>query len=301
MALDPNIRWSPVELAALDLTGRKAAIVGGTGGLGRAVARALASRGASVLVVGQTFRDEGVPGIEFVQADLGLMREAQRVGRELPAEDLDLLVLTTGIFAASEREETPEGLERDLAVSYLDRLVLLEELAPRLREHRGVKPRVFVMGYPGNGQLGTVDDLNAEKAYASFAVHMNTVAGNEALVLHGPRRWPHVAFFGLNPGLVKTNIRANRFGADSWRFRLMEWVIGLFTPTPEAYAATITPLLVSPDLDAHSGAMFDQKGRAIQASAGMTPEHVAKLIAASEALAARALAHQPPRPGVVGA
>jgi hypothetical protein len=43
----------------------------------------MASRGASVIVVGQTFRDAGVPGIEFMQADLSLMREAKRVRRSM--------------------------------------------------------------------------------------------------------------------------------------------------------------------------------------------------------------------------
>jgi NAD(P)-dependent dehydrogenase (short-subunit alcohol dehydrogenase family) len=89
----------------------------GTGGIGRALSRFMASRGASVVVVGWTFRDSDVPGIEFIKADLSLMREAQRVAVLLPAEDLDLFVFTTGIMAGPEREETAEGIERDMAVS----------------------------------------------------------------------------------------------------------------------------------------------------------------------------------------
>jgi hypothetical protein len=38
----------------------------------------LASRGIGVLIVGQNFRDADLPGIEFIKADLSLMREAQR-------------------------------------------------------------------------------------------------------------------------------------------------------------------------------------------------------------------------------
>jgi NAD(P)-dependent dehydrogenase (short-subunit alcohol dehydrogenase family) len=98
----------------------------GTGGIGRALSRFMASRGASVVVVGWTFRDSDVPGIEFVKADLSLMREAQRVAVLLPAEDLDLLVFTTGIMAGPEREETAEGIERDMAVS----MSLLSAMCP---------------------------------------------------------------------------------------------------------------------------------------------------------------------------
>ncbi len=119
-----NLLWRRVDPASLDLKEMKVAIVDGTGGIGRAFSRFMASRGASILVVGQTFRDSGVSGVEFIKADLSLMREARRVAALLPAETLDLVIFTTGIFAAPKRQETAEGIERDMAVSYLSRLVL---------------------------------------------------------------------------------------------------------------------------------------------------------------------------------
>ena len=296
MKKDETITWHRVAIASLDLKGWKVAVVGGTGGLGREISRTLAARGARVTVVGQTFRDEGVAGIEFMQADLSLMREADRVARALPVEQLDLVVFTTGIFAAPKRQETAEGIERDMAVSYLSRLVILREIAPRLGKERPpgrAKPRVFVMGYPGTGQAGTLDDLNAETSYGAMAVHMNTVAGNEMLVLDAAKRYPNATFFGLNPGLVKTNIRDNLFGKDSLKSRVVEWIIGLMTPTPAQYAERITPLLVAADLEAHTGAMFDAKGNAVVPSPKLTDRtHVAAFLAASEALvAARARVH----------
>jgi hypothetical protein len=123
-----------------------------------------------------------------------------------------------------------------------------------------MKPRVFIMGYPGTGQAGKLDDLNSEKSYSSITVHMNTLAGNEMLVLDAAKRYPNASFFGLNPGLIRTNIRSNLLGADTLRYRFLEWMIGLMTPSAEIYAERLTPLLVSPDLEGHSGAMFDPKG-----------------------------------------
>ncbi|WP_224371262.1 SDR family NAD(P)-dependent oxidoreductase [Hyalangium versicolor] len=291
MKYNKNLSWRRVDSASLDLKGTKVAVVGGTGGLGRAISRLLASRGASVTVVGQTFRDSGVPGIEFLQADLSLMSEAQRVAAALPAETLDLVVLTTGIFAAPTRQETAEGIERDMAVSYLSRLVLVRGIAPRLGRQRPTartKPRVFIMGYPGIGQTGTLDDLNAEKSYRAMPVHMNTVAGNEMLVIDSAKRYENANFFGLNPGVIKTNIRSNFLGEGTLRFRFTEWMIGLLAPSAEAYAETVTPLLVTPDLEGHSGAMFDKKGLAILPSAGLRDDHVRAFLADSEALVARA-------------
>jgi NAD(P)-dependent dehydrogenase (short-subunit alcohol dehydrogenase family) len=296
MTLNPNVKWARLDAAGLDLHGLRAAVVGGTGGLGRAIARVLAAQGAAVTVVGQTFRDDGVAGITFVRADLSRMREAQRVAKELPAERLDLLLFTSGIFAAPTRQETAEGLERDMAVSYLSRALMLRDLAPRLGTQRtgnrgSLKPRVVIMGYPGSGQAGTLGDLNAERAYSAMTVHMNTVAGNEMLVLDAADRHRQLTVLGLNPGLIKTNIRDNFLGQDSWKSRLAETLIGWFTPTPEAYALRIVPLLVSKDLEAHSGAMFNQKGEAILPTPQCVDKsHAGRFLAESDALIERALA-----------
>lgn len=290
MKRDKRITWHRSDAFAKGIVSKQVAVIGGTGGIGRALSRHLASLGANVVVVGQTFRDAGTPRIEFIQADLSLMREAQRVAAELPAETLDMVIFTTGIFAAPQRQETADGIERDLAVSYLNRLVILRAIAPRLGTQRprpSKKPRVFLIGYPGSGQIGTPDDLNAEKSYKAMPAHMDTVAGNEMLVLDAAKRYPHVTFFGLNPGLIKTSIRDNFFGKDTLKSRVMETLIGLLTPTADTYAQRITPLLLTPDIEGHSGALFHNKGQAILPSAGLTDGHIRKFMAASEALVAR--------------
>jgi len=98
--------------------------------------------------------------------------------------------------------------------------------------------------------------------------------------------------FGLNPGLHKTDIRNNLLGEGTLKSRVMERMIGLFTTSPESYAEHLAPLLVSPDLEAHSGAMFDQKGNAILPSPTLTDtSYRDAYIAGSEALIARASVH----------
>ncbi|HWO20843.1 MAG TPA: SDR family NAD(P)-dependent oxidoreductase [Kofleriaceae bacterium] len=288
---DRTITLPRVDPDRLDLTGKRIAVVGGTGGLGRALAAFMAARGAEVTVVGRTFRDQGVARLSFVPADLESMAEARRVGQALPAEALDALVLTTGIMTARAREATREGLERDLAVSYLSRLAIVREAAPRLGSARsgGPRPRLFVMGFPGTGQAGDPDDLNSERSYQAFAAHMNTVAGNEALVLDAAARYPHLGAFGLNPGLIATDIRSNYLGAGSFKHRAIEWLIGLFMPSPEKYARRVGAALFAPELERASGIHINPKGVAIRPSEVMTPERVSTLIARSEALLSRAL------------
>jgi NAD(P)-dependent dehydrogenase (short-subunit alcohol dehydrogenase family) len=191
--------WQPDRSNSVRADGMRAVVVGGTGGLGRALARWLAAHGVNVTVVGQTFRDADLERLSFVKADLGLMSEARRVADALPAGQLDLLVFTAGIFSSPRRETTSEGIERDLATSYLNRMVMLRTLAPRLGIDRavGARPvRVFVMAFPGTEQAGNPDDLNSERVYRQIPVHMNTVAGNEALVLHAARAYPQLRVFG---------------------------------------------------------------------------------------------------------
>lgn len=296
MKTDSSFQLPRFDLADADVRGKKIAVVGGTGGIGRALARLLAARGAKVLVVGQTFRDVDEPHIEFIRADLSLMNEAYRVAHLLPAESLDLLVFTTGIFAAPKRQVTTEGLERDMAVSYLSRLVILREIGPRLGQDLPAgrpRPRVFIMGYPGSGQAGKLGDLNADKSYSAMGVHMNTVAGNEMLVLDAARRLPQVGVFGLNPGLVKTDIRSNFLGGNKFVFAVVEGLIGMLNPTAEQYAERMAPLMLARELEGRSGLLFNNKARAILPSAGLTAPHIKAFLAESQALLARVQAPQP--------
>jgi len=290
MKIDPSIHLPEFALESAHLRGKQVAIIGGTGGIGRALAQVFASRGATVTVIGQTFRDANHANIHFIQADLSLMSEACRVAALLPAESLDLLVFTTGIFAAPKRQVSAEGLELDMAVSYLSRLVILRQIAPRLGQGRpagGPRPRVFVMGYPGSNQAGKLGDLNAEKSYSAMGVHMNTVAGNEMLVLDSAKRFPQISVFGLNPGLIKTAIRSDFLGGNKFLFALVEGLIGLLNPTAAAYAARIAPLMLAPQLEGRTGLMFNNKARAILPSAALSAPHMDAFLTESQALVVR--------------
>jgi hypothetical protein len=118
--------------------------------------------------------------------------------------------------------------------------------------------------------LGALEDLNAERSYKAMAQHMNTVAGNEILAPDAVARYPQVDVFGPNPGLVKTDIRSNLLGGNRFFFAVLEGLIGLFTPTPDQYAARIFPLMFSPDIEGLSGTMFDKTGQAILPKPGLT-------------------------------
>ena len=284
----PNAGLHFARVAATALAGKRVVIVGGTAGIGAGLARAAAAVGARVTVLGRTQRDAS---LDFVRADLESMAAARRVARALPAEGMDLLAFTNGIVPGNARKATSEGVEQDMAVSALSRHVMLKELVPRLPP----SARVLVWGFPGTTDLlkkTNVDDLNSERAYnGGFGTtHMNTVALNEALVLHWASKGATVA--GFNPGLIKTGIRDSLHGGGLFGQYLESFLsLVMRNPTVEQYAERVLWTLATPDLAKHSGAMFGQSGEPILPSPEFAkePELVAKWIAAADALAEKAL------------
>ena len=289
---DRSVIVRPIPIEQLDLSSKRLAVIGGTNGLGRAIAQQALTRGAEVTVVGRTFRDDPAARLTFVAADLSSMSEAVRVGRELPAESFDVVLFTTGIIAAKTREETPEHVERDVAISYLSRLAVLQGLSPRLGSARAdgaPRPRVFVMGSPGTGAIGNPDDLNSEDNYRSMAAHANTIAGNEILVLGAKDMLPGPAYFGLAPGLIKTGIRSNMLGDGSITHKLVETAVGFFKQSAETYAKRVVPLLFAPELEGRTGLMFGPKAQPVLPTRGLDTAYIDRYLSASEALLRRAL------------
>src|SRR6201988_3553249 len=127
-----KVSTRPHSIDELDLSSKRLLVIGGTNGLGRAIAGLAMARGADVIVVGRTLRKlpEGQP--KFVRADLSLMADALRLGEGLAGEGNDGALFTTGIIAAPTREETAEGIERDMPVSFLNRVAILKGISGRL-------------------------------------------------------------------------------------------------------------------------------------------------------------------------
>jgi NAD(P)-dependent dehydrogenase (short-subunit alcohol dehydrogenase family) len=98
----------------LHLRGKRAVVTGSTAGIGFAIAKALASEGASVVVNGRTeqrvaeairkLQASGVPGkVDGLAADVGTAEGTQKLADSFP--EVDILVNNAGIFEVKSFEQ----------------------------------------------------------------------------------------------------------------------------------------------------------------------------------------------------
>ena len=220
------------------------------------------------------------------------MSEAVLVGREFPAESFDVVVFTTGIIAAKTREETPEHVERDVAISYLSRLAVFQGLSPRLGSARadGVpRPRVFVMGSPGTGTIGNPDDLNSEDNYRSMAAHAKTIAGNEILVL-GARTGSRVRHSSAwPPGSSRPASEATCWATAASRTNWSRPPSASSCNLPRPMRSGWCHCFSRRNSKVGPGHMFGPKAQPILATRGLDSAYIDRYLSASEALLRRAL------------
>ncbi len=282
----------------VDLSSFNALIVGGTNGIGKALTESLLKRKASVTIVGRS-EPKDITGnslfkATFVKADLSSLKVAKETANKLKDNAFDAYIFTNGILPSS-LTRTSEGIESDLAVSTLSRFVMINEfLANGLGQKRresGLKPKIFIMGFPGAKTEAKLEDFNWEKSYNYLDAHFNTVAANETIQRYLANKYKSsLTVIGLNPGLIKTGIRSDvlRNPIANW---FVEGVISLIYPTPEQYAEKVLINLVADkniDEEYFTGTAFDQKGNEILPNSLLTEEVQSKIISFSEELVKKA-------------
>jgi NAD(P)-dependent dehydrogenase (short-subunit alcohol dehydrogenase family) len=165
-----------------ELAGKTALITGGTSGIGRAAAAALAREGAHVLISGRSAERgaEVVEAItaeggeaEFVRADLTSAKDVRALAAR--ASEVDILVNNAGVFPAGPTDELPESaFDEAFAVNVKAPFYLTAAIAPRMAA-RGtgtiinVTTMVAEFGMPGMSAYGASKAATAllTKAWAA--------------------------------------------------------------------------------------------------------------------------------------
>ncbi len=165
------------------LRGGTALVTGATGGLGQAIARALAERGATVLLTGRradVLRPLAAElGGRALVVDLAERGEAERLATE--AAGVDILVNNAALPASGPVEDfEQEQIDRALEVNLRAPIALARALAPGMRE-RGRGHIVFISSLSGRAAAGGTALYSATK----FGLRGFALGLREDLRAHG--------------------------------------------------------------------------------------------------------------------
>ncbi|GHS87730.1 oxidoreductase [Actinomycetota bacterium] len=205
-------------VAGVDLTGRRAVVTGGAGGLGRETARALASAGAHVTIAArdlaaahraaqQIAAETENPDVHVAQLDLADPASVAELVR-LWSGPLHILVDNAGVMATPERR-TPQGHELQLATNHLGHFALTVGLHDALRAAGDA--RVVVVSSVGhvNGPV-RFDDLDfTREPYDPWLAYAQSKSANVLFAVEAARRWAAdgITVNALNPGRIwETNL-----------------------------------------------------------------------------------------------
>jgi len=276
---------------------KNALVTGGTDGIGKEVARGLALCGHRVAIVGrdaqkgarvaQEIRQTtGNPNVEFFPADLTLMREAKRLSNEVASRwsGLNYLVHSAGMVRG-RREITDEGIESNFAVNYVSRFALTQSLLPLMKtvSQPGNAARIVIIS--GAAQNGTIyfDDVNLTSKFGVLRMVRQSCQANDLFTVEQSRRLTtdnehRVTITCLKLGVVKTKIRNGR-DFPWWMKVIVPLVMDpLLGQTPEEAAESALNLLLAPDYEGVTGALFlkIKKFKQVIPDLRVTEERIAK-------------------------
>jgi 3-oxoacyl-[acyl-carrier protein] reductase len=207
----------------MELAGRTALVTGGSSDIGLATVRALARRGADVVIHCNTGAEkaEGVRAelaalgrrAIVLRADLTLHDETRRVAREAAAfAPIDILVNNAGhvVRRVHWMELDPAHLDRVFGLNYRAPLFLAQSLTPAMVERgRGVVINLLSTAAWGGGS-------NTAFAYGSAKGALHTLTQGLARDL-APRG---VRVLAVAPGTINTAFQREAGNIEIWK----QWV-----------------------------------------------------------------------------
>ena len=189
----------------------KALVVGGTSGIGKGIALALAHRGDVAVTIAGRSQERGDEIVKELQSICPSQEHSfQQVDafdlksvKKLSAIDANLLVMTQGMGSLQGYTPTVDGIDQKLQLHYFSRIYLAKLMAPKLSPPAKVLT-VLSAGVHGKYK-GYKEDFDLVQTYsqmnAANAAGFYTDAGFESLA----RQYPSIIFAHAAPGFVNTN------------------------------------------------------------------------------------------------
>ncbi|HZP30911.1 MAG TPA: SDR family NAD(P)-dependent oxidoreductase [Acidimicrobiia bacterium] len=208
-------------LAGVDLAGRTAVVTGGSAGLGREAARALASKGANVVLAVRDAGGKGataasalreqVPGasIDVTELDLTALDSVRTAAKAILAANdrIELLVNNAGVMA-TPFGRTVEGHELHFGTNHLGHFLFTNLLAPAVVA--GAPARIVNLTSAGHQSSDIVwDDVDYERRpYDKWEAYGQSKTANILFTVElerrlGPRG---VHAYAVHPGMIVTEL-----------------------------------------------------------------------------------------------
>lgn len=242
---------------------QKVLITGATDGLGRALAHALASRGAIVLLHGRdqarlsdTLREireaTGRDRLFVYRADFSSLEQVRRLAAEVLGEQerLDVLINNAGIGGGSRgapREESADGYELRFAVNYLAPFLLTGLLLPLLR--RSAPARIVNVASVGQAPID-FDDVMLERRYDGWRAYRQSKLAQVMFTFELAERLCAAGQQGITVNALHPATLMNT--------KMVYESVGYTMSTIEDGLEATLRLAISPALDGVTGAYFDR-------------------------------------------
>jgi NAD(P)-dependent dehydrogenase (short-subunit alcohol dehydrogenase family) len=253
---------------SIDLTGRTCIVTGANSGIGKAVARGLASYGATVVMAcrsesrGRAALDElrsetGSDRLHLRLVDLSEQASIRHFATDFLSEfdALHVLVNNAGIYPA-ERQLSPDGIEMTWATNVMAYYLLTDLLEQRLRDC--APSRIVNVASTKAGQL-RLDDLQFEKRhFGGIAAYEQSKQANRMLswVRADKLKSDGVTVNVAHPGAVATGIARHQTGLWGKAVRVAFQAFGRSTQTG---GDTALWLASSSDVDGLTGRFWAKR------------------------------------------
>ena len=248
--------------------GKVCLVTGATSGIGKMTARALAQKGARVVVVSRN-RERcantvteirartGNDRVDYLAADLSSLEHVRRLVANFKEryDRLHVLVNNAGGFFM-QRRESSEGIELTWALDHLNYFLLTNLLLDRLAASTPSRVINVSSGAHMGGRIHW-DDVELKRGYNGWKAYAQAKLANVMFSYALARRLEGrgVTVNAVHPGFVATN-----FGKDNGILaRLVMPVVHLFARSPEKGAETSIYLASSPEVEGVTGKYFVDK------------------------------------------
>ncbi|WP_093161504.1 SDR family NAD(P)-dependent oxidoreductase [Aliiruegeria lutimaris] len=258
-------------LAGIDLSGKTALVTGGSSGIGAETARALAAKGAKVII---TARDMAkarnvVNGIRAASGaeiavetlELGNIDSIRTFAERILArgEKIDLLINNAGIMACPQGQ-TDDGFELQFGSNHLGHFLMTNLIAPALAD----VGRVVSLSSSAHRMSPVVfDDIQFERRdYDKWAAYGQAKTANALFALGLNRRLTGRAIeaFAVHPGAIHTDLQRHLTEDDARLFAELEKAYTIQWKTIPAGAATSVYAATAPELAGKGGAFLADCG-----------------------------------------